>query len=95
MCTSQSWTDLLGSPADPVFCGKFGDGYAFAVGEPMSGRQGHIETVVEQVLLLQTFGHGQRIVVPVLDYGDIEVAAGQGRDRLVRFLLGSDTDRSG
>ncbi len=74
-------------PGDPVVVAEFGEGDPGPVGQPVSGRDGDVDGVVQQVGPGQLGGHRHPLVVPVDRQRQVEVPAHDGGHALLGLLL--------
>ncbi|GAA3074260.1 hypothetical protein GCM10020000_69100 [Streptomyces olivoverticillatus] len=82
---SQSWQNSPRGQGDPLVLGEVFEDDLRAVGEGVVRRDRHVGGVVEDRVLDEAVGQRQRLVVPVEDDGDVEVAAHDLRHGIVRF----------
>ncbi|CAM5689583.1 hypothetical protein SGLAM104S_10445 [Streptomyces glaucescens] len=67
-------------PGDPLVLGELREVHLVPPGQGMAGRQGDVGRVVEDRRLHQAVGQRHRLVVPVEDHGEVEVAAHHAPD---------------
>lgn len=79
--------ELALAPGDPLVLGELREIHLPPPREPVTDRQRDIGRVVQDGRLGQAVGDRYRLVVPIEDHGEIEVAADHPGDAAFRFQL--------